>query len=481
MLQEYLAQRLSASTTFSLPQIIRGKYKPGKLPENGLLFTDGRCFEHFFHPSSLAPMPRNFVFLLDTSSYMRYDSRMESAKEALSIFVDSLKPEDTFTIQTFGNKGTEQLWGSGPGTASEKEDAKKFIDSMSPYSRNTNLHEAFLEGLLRAKHDAEESDDNAATVLVVLSDGYASRGETNRTKIVEHIYELNREGTVKIFSLGFEGSADMQLLDAIALTNGGVSKPLLQGRDGFTNQITNFLDSELGAVLMSDVNIRYFSGLSEETAVYGETQNTFPLLAKGYEVVVRGLVAESDGNETLATITSASTIGGIKSWELSATPDVGDAPRSSLCFQSYAHDRITQLLRLYEASGFLGNDLVKRLVTLSGNDCKEEDFAKCIRAEALALAMEANVVAKGLTAMVTVDDDECMKLDEDAEVCIDGTTPGGWQPARNEIDDDYADAAVMAEDYRGFYAYSGASARHHSLFYFFALFCAWFFVAVFKI
>merc|ERR1712212_824850 len=114
----------------------------------------------------LAPMPRNFVFLLDTSSYMRYDSRMESAKEALSIFVDSLKPEDTFTIQTFGNKGTEQLWGSGPGTASEKEDAKKFIDSMSPYSRNTNLHEAFLEGLLRAKHDVEESDDNAATVLV---------------------------------------------------------------------------------------------------------------------------------------------------------------------------------------------------------------------------------------------------------------------------------------------------------------------------
>ena len=49
----------------SLPKVIRGNYKPGQLPEDGLLYTDGRCFEHYFHPASLDPMPRNFLFLIE--------------------------------------------------------------------------------------------------------------------------------------------------------------------------------------------------------------------------------------------------------------------------------------------------------------------------------------------------------------------------------------------------------------------------------
>jgi len=268
----------------------------------------------------------------------------------------------------------------------------------------------------------------------------------------------------------------MQLLDAIALMNGGVSATILQGQDDFAAQITNFLDSEIGSVLMSDVNVNYSTGGSNTGSnVFGETQTVFPVLAGGYEVVVRGLIEEFDGDKTLNTITSASTMEGIKNWELSAMPDNDDAVKSSLCFQSYAHDRITQLLRLYDASDFLGNDLIKKLVTLSKKDCNEEEFAKCIRAEALALATEANVVAKGLTAMVTVDDDQCMKLDEEAEVCLDGTTPDGTPPA-------YESDSASASSYRGDYSYeSGASALHHSSVYFFVLLSAWFFIAVLKI
>jgi len=418
---------------YNIPQIIRGQYNPGKIPENGLLFTDGTCFEHFFHPSSLDPMPRNFVFLVETSSSMQHNSKMQKAKKALNTFIDTLKPDDTFIIQSFGNKGTERLWGSGPGTDEEKQEAKQFVDALKPSSYRTDLHAALLESLLRAKHQAEISDDNVATILVVISDGYASYGETNRTKIAEHVYDLNAEGIVKIFNLGFQGSADMQLLDAIALMNGGVSAPILQGKRDISEQITNFLDSEIGSVLMSDVNVKYSTGSSKETNVFGETQKVFPVMADGYEVVVRGLIREPDSNEALNAVTSASTMEGMKNWELSAMPNSNDVMKSSLCFQSYAHDRITQLLGLYDASGFLGNELLKKLVTLS-DKCEDEDFAKCIRGEALALAIKANVVAKGLTAMVTLDDDQCMEPDEDAEICLDGTTPDGTKP---QDDDDY--------------------------------------------
>ena len=45
---------------------------------------------------------------------------------------------------------------------------------------------------------------------------------------------------------------------------------------------------------------------------------------------------------------------------------------------------------------------------LTKSDCTKEKFSDCIKAEVLALAIEANMVAKGLTAMVTLDNKLCM-------------------------------------------------------------------------
>ena len=437
---------------YELPKTIKGEYNATDLPINGLLKTDGKCFEHFFSPTSLEAMPRNFHFVLDTSESMNYESKLEDTKKALSLFIDALTPQDTFTIQTFGNTGTEDLWGSGQATLDEKDDAKEFLSTLKASSWNTDLHEALLLGLLRAKSDAKENEDNVANILILISDGYATRGETNRTKIAEHVYELNEDGNVKVFSLGFQGSADMQLLDAIALMNGGVSIPLLHGQVDFAQQITDFLQSEVGSILMSDVNTEY-------TGASGETKTSFPVLSSGYEVVVRGLF---DGQ--LEAVTHAKTLDGKKSWTATpvsvATSATDDQSKASLCFQSYAHDRITQLLRFYDASDFIGEDMIRRLVTLARDDCKEDTFVKCIRHEALALATEANIVAKGLTAMVTLDDDQCTKLDEEAEICLDGTTPDGKRPPSYEHDHAYPETMAMSDemDYGYDYRFTSGSA-----------------------
>ena len=66
-----------------------------------------------------------------------------------------------------------------------------------------NLHEALLEGLLRAKRDAQDDKDHGVvTLMVVISNSWASTGNTNRTKIAGDVWKLNEEGSVKIFSLG---------------------------------------------------------------------------------------------------------------------------------------------------------------------------------------------------------------------------------------------------------------------------------------
>ena len=349
--------------------------------------------------------------------------------------IDTLTPQDTFVIQTFGIQGTEDLWGSAPATQNEKEDAKKFLRSYNATSTRTNLNEALLEGLLRAKNMAETSmeneDPDSVTILFLISDGYASAGERSRSKIANHVYELNKEGKIKIFSMGFQDRADMQLLDAIAIMNGGVSAPILSGQSvDFTSQIVDFFSSQFGTVLLSDVNVDVTSG---NARVFGETQQTFSLLSSGYEVAVRGLLEVSDSpdnNLALRAVTSAATLEGINEWEaftLVQGTNENDPSKASLCFQSYAHARVTQLMRLYEASKFIDHDIILELVTLANPDgCDEEEKVDCIKAEALALALEANLVAKGLTAMVTVEDEEtCKKSENITEICLDGTTPGG--------------------------------------------------------
>merc|ERR1711933_373918 len=109
--------------------------------------------------------------------------------------------------------------------------------------------------------------------------------------------------------------------------------------------------------------------------------------------------------------------------------------------------RVTQLMRLYEASKFVDNNIIMELVNLANpQECVEEERVECIKAEALGLAIEANLVAKGLTAMVTVENETCQKIQEGADICLDGTSPGGGD--------------VSGE--RGVYATSASDERSYS-------------------
>jgi hypothetical protein len=429
---------------YTLPKVLRGWYIPGEIPESGLLYTDGTCFEHYFHPTSLQPMPKNLVFVLDTSASMERDYKLSHAKKALKSYIDTLTPQDNFTIQTFSRHGTEYLWGSAPGTDVEKTDAKEFIGNLSLSDYTTNLHEAFLEALLRAKRDAKDSSDDAVTILMLLSDGWATTGETNRPKIAEDVYKLNQEGTVKIFSLGFQGDADMELLDAIAIMNGGVTAPILQGYADFASQMESFFESEFGTILLSDVQVAL---KGEDVTVFGETQQTFPLLADGYEVVVRGLL-DNHGDEGMSitpdflrAVTTAATTDGKKKWSVTAVEDSSTNEKISLCFRSYAHSRITQLLRLRDAAKFLGKNFPPELVSLS-EPCTTK-LADCIEEEALSLAIEASVVAKGLTGMVTIDDENCLSFEGDTEICRDGSTADDYWEVSGDTDDRYGAATSI--------------------------------------
>jgi hypothetical protein len=64
----------------------------------------------------------------------------------------------------------------------------------------------------------------------------------------------------------------------------------------------------------------------------------------------------------------------------------------------------------------IGDDIFKSLVTLGDPKCTEERFVNCTKQEALCLAIDAWIVPKGLTVMVTEKDDECMTINDSHQV-----------------------------------------------------------------
>lgn len=448
---------------YDLPRVLRGAFTPAALPDQGVLHVDGNCFEHLFLPSSLEPKSKNIFFLVDISSWNSYDEQFfTDTKKALKTAIDALTPQDTLTIQAFSDRGTKELWGSTKATDGEKEDAKKFVDSLKK-GNSANLHEALLEGMLRAKRDAD-NDDGTVTLLVLISDSWASTGTTDRSKIVSDVWNLNQEGKVKLFALA-SPSADHELLQAIAITNGGVTSRIASGTVDYAEQMQTFFESEFGNVLLSDVRVDF----GKNNGVYGETRSSFPVLASGSEVVVRGLLSTNSTmgqDASIRAITTANSHLGAQTWTAVGTVDPlvsSIGLPNSRCFQSYAHSRITQLMHLRDVAILLGDGVVEPIVTLI-QDCdrKEHTFADCIKEEALGLALAAQLVTVGLTGMVTVDDDKCLPFEEGAEICLDGTAKSDFW---NNYDADESDSVMMEYGPEAEYAYASGSRSTSVSFY----------------
>ena len=92
-------------------------------------------------PAPLQPHPKNIIFLLDTSSSMRSNSRLQRVKVAVSNLLDKLKPTDTFSVVSFNETATH-LVTCKPASKQEIVTAKSLIDKMEARS-GTSFEAAF--------------------------------------------------------------------------------------------------------------------------------------------------------------------------------------------------------------------------------------------------------------------------------------------------------------------------------------------------
>ena len=85
-----------------------------------------------------------------------------------------------------------------------------------------------------------------------------------------------------------------------------------------------------------------------------------------------------------------------------------------------------------DAAKLLGDEVLAPVVYLTQPCEAPTSLADCIEQEALSLALHASVVAEGLTAMTTVDEDKCQTFEEETEICLDGTSVDGMPTGDEE-------------------------------------------------
>jgi Ca-activated chloride channel homolog len=167
-------------------------------------------------------IPKKIVFTADVSSSME-GQRIEQLKAALQEFLKYLQPQDSFNIITFGTSVTGFRPDLVPATSDNMEDARAFVTDIGALGL-TNINEAMLTSL------RQSFDANSANMIVFMTDGYPTWGETFIPNIIKNVKDANTKN-VRIFSFGVGEDVSKTLLVQMAVENGGYATFIHQDDD----------------------------------------------------------------------------------------------------------------------------------------------------------------------------------------------------------------------------------------------------------
>ncbi|XP_051856121.1 inter-alpha-trypsin inhibitor heavy chain H5 isoform X1 [Antechinus flavipes] len=256
-------------------------------------------FVHYFAPKDLPPLPKNVVFVLDSSASM-VGTKLRQTKDALFTILHDLRPQDHFNIVGFSNR--IKVWQNHlvPVTPNNIRDSKVYIHHMTP-TGGTDINGALQKGIeLLNDHIADNDiDSRSVSLIVFLTDGKATVGETQSSKILINTKEAAR-GRVCIFTIGIGNDVDFKLLEKLSLENCGMTRRV-QEEDNAKEQLIGFYD-EIRTPLLSDIRIDYPPGSVERV-----TQTLFPNYFNGSEIIIAGKLADSQLDNLHVEVTASNS------------------------------------------------------------------------------------------------------------------------------------------------------------------------------
>jgi Ca-activated chloride channel family protein len=232
---------------------------------------------------------KDLLFVVDTSGSMAGE-KMEHARQALRAWIERLNPDDTFNILRFSTDVEPLAEASLSASPENRARALRFVNSMDA-SGGTAIEPALRQAL------AVPTRRGAPRVVVFLTDGMPTVGETSVTRIVQDVSQQNG-GNAQVFVFGLGDDVNTTFLDLLAQQNRGAADYARSGAEmstllaGFYNKIAFPVLADLRLALRG----------AEAYDIYPRDLGT---LYRGGQLVVTGRYRHPGATEVALTATVA--------------------------------------------------------------------------------------------------------------------------------------------------------------------------------
>lgn len=241
-----------------------------------------------------AVVAKDVAFVLDTSGSMAGE-KLEQARKALLFCVRNLNEGDRFEVLRFSTD-TEALFHElRPASRENVKSAEGYIGGLKALN-GTAIDDALKEALELRSEDSERP-----FVVIFLTDGLPTVGETRMEKIVENVKE--RAHSARVFCFGIGSDVNTHLLDKIAEETRAFSQYVTTGED-IEVKVSSFY-SKIRDPLLANIKINVLGGDVRFTRQY---PSALPDLFKGEQLILAGRFSGSGS----AKVQLQGTVNGVK-------------------------------------------------------------------------------------------------------------------------------------------------------------------------
>ncbi len=192
---------------------------------------------------------KDVVFVLDTSGSMAGEGKIEKARKALLFGIQTLREGDRFNVINFA--GEEHLMESGliSGDPAGKKRGEEFVGKLQP-TGGTNINDSLIAALKQFENN------DRAKMLVFITDGLPTVGETNIEKIIKNSRENKVEG-LRLFTFGVGYDVNTRLLDKLAAENAG-NADYIEPKEDLEIKVSNFF-TKVNSPVLTDLQLDFGS------------------------------------------------------------------------------------------------------------------------------------------------------------------------------------------------------------------------------
>ncbi len=154
--------------------------------------------------------PLNVSLVLDRSGSMS-GAKLQHAKEAAKFIIDQLGKEDRISVVAYDHE-ILVVRESQVASSKHKKRLKKSIDAIT-HNGSTNLSGGMLEGFNQVRNTYIDGYVNR---VLLMSDGLANKGITDRFKLQDTVQQINRKENITLSTFGLGADFDEDLMEALA-------------------------------------------------------------------------------------------------------------------------------------------------------------------------------------------------------------------------------------------------------------------------